>query len=204
MFDASLRDRVLELRLPSQRSLRLALDHGGGSRIVVAHSDDVPPILHSLEPLSGVSVLPADGGLLGGMSVAGHFALALGQHGAAHEDDARTASEHRLLMAWQMCGVGEAQARRLGRALPQTLTRGERWLAGLVLQMLRPLEVLVVDRAFAQLSRREMAQACGHLEAFRRFHPFRPLLMIDVDVPGLPELPWLRETVMWEEDACLS
>ena len=203
MLNASLRDRVLELILQSQRRLRLALDHGAGVRIVVGHSDDVPPILRSLEPLSGVSVLPADGGLLGGTSVAGHFALALGQHGTA-QDEVRGAWEYRLLMAWQMCGVGEAEARRLGRALPQTLTQSERWLSGLVLQMLRPLDVLVVDRAFAQLSRREMTHVCGHLEAFRRFHPFRPLLLIDVDVPGLPELPWLRETVMWEEATCLS
>lgn len=201
MDQACLRGRTLELALPGGRVVDLPLDQGGGVRIIVPQSDAVAPLLLSLEPLPGVSVLPADGGLLGGTSVAGHFALALGQQGTAYEDG-RAAWEHRLLLAWQMCGVGEDEARRLGRALPQTLSRGERWLAGLVLQMLRPLDVLVLDRPYAQLSRREMDRTTACLDAFRRFHPFRPLLLIDVDVPGLPVLPWLRDTVTWEESAC--
>jgi hypothetical protein len=198
---ACLRGRTLELTLPGGQVLELPLDHGEAARIVVSQSDGVLPILQSLEPLAGVSVLPVDGGLLGGMPVTSQFVLALGQQ-AGEGGDPRAAWEHRLLLAWQLCGVAEAEARRLGRALPQALTRGERWLAGLVLQMLRPLDVLVLDRPYAQLSRSEMGRATACLEAFRRLHPFRPLLLLDVDVPGLPELSWLRETVAWEDAPC--
>ena len=201
MMSACLHGRTLALTLAPGQTLRLPLDHGGGARVVVSHDDGVGPLLRCLEPIPGVSVLPMEGGLLAGMSVSSHFALALGLHGRVPEEG-RPALDQRLRLAWALCGVGEDEARRLGRAMPQALTPGERWLAGLVLQMLRPLDVLVLDRPFARLSRREMAQACEQLDAFRRFHPFRPLLLIDVDVPGLPSLPWLRDTVVCEEATC--
>lgn len=201
MMSACLHGRTLTLTLAPGQTLRLPLDHGRGARVVVSNDDSVGPLLRCVESIAGVSLLPMEGGLLAGMRVSTHFALALGLHGAV-ADEGRPALDHRLRLAWAVCGVGENEARRLGRSMPQALTTGERWLCGLVLQMLRPFDVLVVDRPFARLSRREMAQACERLDAFRCFNPFRPLLLVDVDVPGLPSLPWLRDTVVCEEVTC--
>jgi len=193
-FAAALLQRQLVLTRDAQAVLTLALDQGGRHRLVAPDLASIESVVGALEAVPGVAVLPAEGGLLGTMTVAANLSLAL-RYG--QEIDAATLRdwEHKLQLAFRLCGIDEARLRTLGRELPMRLERLERWLVGFVLRIMRPSELLVLDRAFAGLSRRQAEAVLALEAAYHEFHPFRPTLFVDLDAHGLPALLQCRLTV---------
>ncbi|MCK9380085.1 MAG: hypothetical protein M0P95_03335 [Sulfuritalea sp.] len=169
--------------------LALPLDAGGRHRLVVADSNIAQRVVEALERCPGVGVLPDSGGLLGAMTVAENFTLALRYDG--DPDDPRD-WERDLESALELCGLTAERIATLGRQQPMNLERTERWTVGFARYLLRPPELLVIDRLFAGLARRE-ANALIAVEAvYHQRHPFRPVLFVDLDSHQLPELPDCR------------
>lgn len=193
-FTAALRQRQLILMRDAQPVLDLALDQGGCHRLVASDVTSLEAAVAALEAVPGVAVLPAEGGLLGAMTVSANLSLAL-RYG--QEVDAATLREwdHQLALAFRLCGVDARRLQTLGRELPMRLERLERWLVGFVLRIMRPSELLVLDRAFAGLSRRQAEAVLALEAAYHQFHPFRPTLFVDLDAHELPALPQCRLTV---------
>ncbi len=183
-----LEQRTLVLTGDGEQRLLIPLDQGGRHRIVAPDAATIQCVVDALETCAGVGVLPASGGLLGAMTVADNFALAL-RYGADPLDDAASEWQHALQLAFQLCGVPEERIRSIGRERPMSLERIERWLVGFVRNLLRPPELLVLDRIFGGLSRRQ-AEAVITLEAvYHDVHPFRPTLFVDIDSHELPVIP---------------
>lgn len=202
-WSAESRQRELTLCHEARPVLALPLDHGGRYRLVMPDDESNGAAVAALEAATGVAVLPADGGLLGAMTVSANLALAL-SYGREVDAQTRRDWDHMLQLAFRLCGIDEERVRRLGAELPMRLERLERWLAGFVLHLMRPPELLVLDRAFTGLSRRQ-AEALLRIEAvYHEFHPFRPVLFVDLDAHGLPALPQCCRTVEFEGQACPS
>lgn len=166
--------------------LTLPLDQGGRHRLVVGDSATAHAVVAALESCSGVRVLPGGGGLLGALTVAENFALALRYD--ADPDDPRD-WEAELEAALLLCGLPEHRIATLGRDRPMNLDRIERWTVGFVRYLLRPPELLVIDRLFAGLARRQADALIAVESAYHRRHPFRTVLFVDLDGHELPELP---------------
>lgn len=178
------------LRLIDNAGPRLAipLDRGGRHRIVTADAATADRLVAAYEAWPGTGVLTADGGVLGAMTVAENFSLAL-RYGADPREDSAATWQHALQLAFELCGMTPERIRDIGRERPMNLERVERWLIGLVRNLLRPPELLVLDRIFGGLSRRQ-AQTVLALEAvYHDFHPFRPTLFVDIDAHELPAVP---------------
>lgn len=203
VFSAALQQRQLVLSRAGQVLLSLPLDRGGSYRVVAPDLAAIDAAMAALECVPGVSVLPASGGLLGAMTVSANLSLAL-CHG--QEVDAATLREweSRLELALDLCGVSAQRLRTLGRELPMHMDPMERWLVGLVVRVMRPAELLVLDRAFAGLSRRQAGSVMALVSVYQEFHPFRPVLFVDLDTHGLPAIDGCRETVEIEGVACPS
>jgi len=180
--------RTLVLSSDGKQCMAIPLDKGGRHRIVAPDATSVGDIVAALEACPGVGVLTANGGLLGTLTVADNFALAL-RYGADPRDDAAGDWQHALQLALEACGLPPERILSIARERPIGLERSERWLLGFVRNLLRPPELLVFDRAFGGLSRRQ-ADAVIALEAvYHDFHPFRPTLFVDVDAHELPAVP---------------
>ena len=179
--------------------LVLPLDEGGRHRLVVADSATAQLAVKAFERCAGVGVLPAGGGLLGAMTVAENFALALRYYSDA--DDRRNWARD-LETALMLCGLSAQRVATLGRELPMNLERGERWTVGFAGCLLRPPELLVIDRLFAGLTRRQADALIAVESVYHRRHPFRPVLFIDLDSHELPELPDCRTITELAETPC--
>lgn len=191
-FTATIEGRRLSLFADGCLRLTLPLDQGGRHRLVVADSTTAQRVVAALERWSGVGVLPDSGGLLGAMTVAENFTLALRYDG--DPDDPRN-WERELEAALDLCGLPAERIATLGSQQPMNLERTERWTVGFARWLLRPPELLVIDRLFAGLARRE-ANALIAVEAvYHQRHPFRPVLFVDLDSHQLPELPDCRTLV---------
>lgn len=166
--------------------LTLPLDRGGRHRLVVGDSATAHAVVAALEAYPGVRVLPGGGGLLGALTVAENFALALRYD--ADPDDPRD-REAELEAALLLCGLPAQRFAALGRERPMNLDRIERWTVGFVRYLLRPPELLVIDRLFAGLARRQADALIAVESAYHRRHPFRAVLFVDLDGHELPELP---------------
>lgn len=198
-FTASIEGRELFLAADEVRQMSLPLDQGGRHRLVIADSASVGEVIAALESCPGVGILPADGGLLGALTVADNFALAL-RYGSELEDIRR--DELDLAAAFRLCGLTAERIAVLGRAQPMNLDRLERWTLGFVRWLLRPPELLVIDRLFVGLARRQ-AEALIALETvYHRRHPFRAVLFVDLDSHGLPELSDCRSLTRLAETPC--
>lgn len=196
---ASIEARQLVLREGEAVRLALPLDQGGRHRLVV---EDVPTakcVVSALEACADVGILPASGSLPGAMTVAESLALALryGQDVVDMQDDERE-MEHALAL----CGLSPQRILALGGEQPMRLPRMERWAIGLARWMLRPPELLVIDRLFAGLTRREADALIAVQAAYHRRHPFRTALFVDLDSHELPELPECRSLTHFAEDSC--
>jgi ABC-type branched-subunit amino acid transport system ATPase component len=188
---ASVIGRRLSLVDGDTPRLVLSLDAGGRHRLVVADSSSAQRAVAALERCPAVAVLPASGGLLGAMTVAENFALALRYDADADADEAAD-RERGLEAALLLCGLPVQRIVALGRERPMNLERSERWTVGFARCLLRPPELLVIDRLFAGLARRQ-AEALIAVEAvYHLRHPFRPVLFVDLDSHELPELPDCR------------
>ncbi len=193
-WEAERRQRQLCLRHGGKAVLSLPLDQGGRYRLVAPDLASIDAALAALEALPGVAVLPAEGGLLGAMTVSANLSLAL-SYGMEVDAQARRDWDQRLRLAFRLCGISEERQRSLAREQPMRMERQERWLAGFMLQLMRPPELLVFDRAFAGLSRRQAETVIALASVYHEFHPFRPTLFVDLDAHGLPALPQCRGTV---------
>ncbi len=186
---ATIEGRRLSLLAGDSLCLTLPLDEGGRHRLVVADPAAAQSVVAALERCPGVGVLPAGGGLLGAMTVAENFTLAL-----RYDDDPDDPRdwEHELETALGLCGLPAARIASLGRRQPMNLERTERWAVGFARCLLRPPELLVIDRLFAGLSRREANALIAVEAAYHQRHPFRPVLFVDLDSHELPALPDCR------------
>jgi ABC-type transporter Mla maintaining outer membrane lipid asymmetry ATPase subunit MlaF len=196
-----LEQRTLVLASDGEQRLVIPLDQGGRHRIVAQDAATVAEIVAALETCPGVGVLPANGGLLGAMTVAENFALAL-RYGADPRDDDAGDWQHALQLAFELCGLPPERIQSIGRERPIGLERLERWLIGFVRNLLRPPELLVLDRVFGGLSRRQ-AETIIALEAvYHDLHPFRPTLFVDIDSHELPAVPDCMNRLELETSAC--
>lgn len=202
-FHATLQARELVLTGEGGTLLTLPLDQGGRYRAVAPDVHGVEHMLAALEAVPGVSVLPADGGLLNAMSVSANLSLAL-SYGVEADHVLVRDWEFALRHGFQMCGLPQERIRSIGREQPLQLDRLERWLIGYVRYLLRPCELLVLDRVFAGLSRRQVATLMTMESVYHAFHPFRPTLFVDLDTHGLPEILDCRATFALEAAACPS
>ncbi len=190
--------RRLALFAGSDACLSLSLDEGGRHRLVVADSASAQQVVDALERCPAVGVLPGSGGLLGAMTVAENFALALRYH--VDRDDPRD-WEQDLEITLRRCGLPAQRLATLGRERPMNLARAQRWTLGFARWLLRPPDLLVLDRVFAGLARRQ-ADALIAVEAiYHQRHPFRPVLFVDLDSHELPELPDCRSSIFLGEFA---
>ncbi|MDP1733492.1 MAG: hypothetical protein Q8L44_03915 [Sulfuritalea sp.] len=183
-----LEQRTLTLTGDDGQRMEIVLDQGGRHRIVAPDAATVGEVVAALEACPGVSVLPANGGLLGSMTVAENFALAL-RYGTDPRDDAAGDWQHALQIALEQCGLPPERIASIGRERPLALERTERWLIGFVRYLLRPPELLVLDRVFGGLSRRQAETVIALEAVYHDFHPFRPTLFVDIDSHELPAVP---------------
>lgn len=196
---ASIAERRLCLRADGASCLELALDEGGRHRLVVEDIPGARRVVASLEACPGVGVLTAGGSLPGAMTVAESLALALryGQEEVDARDD-----EREMETALRLCGIAPQRMAVLGGEQPMNLPRLERWAIGLARWLLRPPELLVIDRLFAGLTRREAESLIATQATYHRRHPFRTALFIDLDSHELPELPECRSVTHLAETPC--
>jgi hypothetical protein len=196
-----LEQRTLVLASDGEQRMMIPLDQGGRHRIVAPDAATAAEVVAAFEACPGVGVLPANGGLLGAMTVAENFALAL-RYGADPQDDAADDWQHALQLAFELCGLPPERILSIGRERPIGLERLERWLIGFVRNLLRPPELLVLDRVFGGLSRRQ-AETIITLEAvYHDLHPFRPTLFVDIDSHELPAVPDCMNRLDLETLAC--
>ncbi len=196
---AAIVGRRLRLHADGASCLDLALDEGGRHRLVVEGVADARRVVASLEACPGVGVLTAAGSLPGAMTVAESLALALryGQEEIDAEDD-----EREMEAALLLCGLTPQRVAVLGGEQPMKLPRLERWAIGLARWLLRPPELLVVDRPFAGMTRREAESLIATEAVYHRRHPFRTALFVDLDSHELPDLPDCRSVIHLAEDPC--
>ncbi|MDP2825759.1 MAG: hypothetical protein Q8O52_24115 [Sulfuritalea sp.] len=195
---ATVAQRRLTLSEGEAPRLALTLDAGGRHRLVVGDGDIARQVVDALESCPGVGVLPANGGLLGNLTVAGNFALIL-----RYKDDAedKGARDQDLDAAFGLCGLTPERIAALAQEQPMNLERSERWKLGFVRCLLRPPELLVIDRLFAGLTRRQADRLIAVEAIYHARHPFRPVLFVDLDSHELPALPDCRSSTEFSEFA---
>jgi len=188
---AAVADRLLTLCEGIAPRLAIPLDQGGRHRLVAGDGAIARQVVAALEDCPGVGILPANGGLLGNLTVAANFALLL-----RYDDDAqdRSVRDQDLDAALQLCGVTPQRVAVLAREQPMNLERSERWKVGFVRCLLRPPELLVIDRLFAGLTRRQADGLIAVEAVYHARYPFRPVLFVDLDSHELPALPDCRSS----------
>jgi len=195
---AIVEDRRLSLLAGEAVLWALPLDAGGRHRLVVGDDALAQQAVDALEDCVGVGVLPASGGFLGALTVAGNFALAL-RYGDV--GDAKAQGED-MDAAFRLCGLTPQRVAALAREQPMNLERSERWTLGFARWLLQPPDLLLIDRLFAGLTRRQ-ADGLIALEAvYHARHPFRPVLFIDLDSHELPAMPDCRSVTELAEIPC--
>lgn len=196
---ASIDARRLVLRADGLACLDLPLDEGGRHRLVVEDARAARRVVDCLEACPGIGILSAAGSLPGAMTVAESLALALryGQEEIDAGDD-----EREMETALRICGLAPQRIAVLGSEQPMKLPRLERCAIGLARWLLRPPELLVIDRLFAGLTRREADSLIAIQAAYHRRHPFRTALFVDLDSHELPDLPDCRSVIHLAEAPC--
>ena len=201
-WQAQTEHRCIVLTQDGAERMRFPLDQGGRFRLIAPDMNSVHDVVDALEELPAVGVLVANGGLLGAKTVAENIAIVL-HYGTDARDNVTTEWEDTLNTALRLAGMTPERIAGIGRELPMNLSRTERWLLGFVRCVLRPPELLVFDRIFSGLTRRE-AEALVALETlFHEFHPFRPVLFVDLDTHELPVISDCRQECHIEETPCL-
>ncbi len=198
---AAVADRLLTLYEGDVPRLAISLDQGGRHRLVAGDGAIARDAVAALEDCPGVGILPANGGLVGNLTVADNFALLL-----RYDDDAedRGSRDRDLDAALQFCGLTAERVAVLAREQPMHLERSERWKVGFVRCLLRPPELLVIDRLFAGLTRRQADGLIAVEAIYHARHPFRPVLFVDLDSHELPTLPDCRSLTELAEATCRS
>jgi ABC-type branched-subunit amino acid transport system ATPase component len=185
---AAVNGRHFSLSRDGENCMSLPLDQGGRYRITVPDAEIALEVVTTLEKTTGVGVLPADGGLLGSMTVAENWALAVG-YAPQSRDGLRTDWEQELQLAMQLCGLTQERMHSIPSDRPTRLNPSERWMVGLIRNILCPPELLVLDRVFTGLSRQQTQEILAVEAVYHDFHPFRPCLFVEIDSHALPEIP---------------
>jgi len=187
-FQAIWADGQLRLIREDGELCAFALNGGGAYRLRLPNSEQADASVNALEAVAQITVLPGNGGVLGGMTVFEnlelplHFGLQLAEREDRHWRDVAH-------LALQQCGLGEEQITVFSKTMCAELSDTHRWMVGLVRNILRPPEILVLDRTFSGLSRQHVESRVAMQGVFHLFHPFRPALFIDVDSYELPQIP---------------
>ena len=195
--------RAIVLRRDRTVLLRIPLDRGGRYRLIADRVEPLLPVLAAFDAAPGVAVLPAGGGLPGALPVAQSVTLALHFHGDLLETDLAD-WEAKLASVFESCAVDASRAAALCRARPMDLPREERWLTGFARLILQPPELLVFDRNFLGLPRRDAEALLARAAVFERWHPFRPCLFVDLDSHELPPLPDCAASVELDATAAVQ
>jgi hypothetical protein len=181
--------------------ISIALNEGGAYRLRLQNAEQADAVINALESLSTVDVLPSNGGVLGGLpgfeklDLPLHFGVPL----AEREDRHWQGLAH---IALRQCGLGDEQIAALGKTMCAELSDTHRWMVGLVRNILRPPEILVMDRTFSGLSRQHVDSRIAMQAVFQVFHPFRPVLFVDVDSYELPQIPHCKAEFEMRGDLC--
>jgi len=205
-WQATLDGRALRLAEEGTTRLVAPLDEGGRYRVVVPDVAAAKEIVAAFEAVPAVGVLAGSGGLLGAKTVAENFALAL-HFGSGADEESGLDRDEDLKVALRLCGLPEARVAEIGREQPMNLSRPERWLLGFARCLLLPPELLVFDRAFSGLTRREADAVVALSELYGDYHPFRPVVFVDLDTHELPAIGALRgqlHVTEIREQQCLS
>jgi len=189
---ATVTGRLLTLSEGDAPRLAISLDQGGRHRLVAGDGAIAEAAVATLEDCPGVGILPAGGGLLGNLTVADNFALLLRYEA---DDGDRKARDQDLDAALRFCGLTPERTADLAREQPMNLKRSERWKVGFVRYLLRPPELLVIDRLFTGLTRRQADELITVEAIYHARFPFRPVLFVDLDSHELPVLPDCRSLV---------
>jgi ABC-type branched-subunit amino acid transport system ATPase component len=193
--------RSITLQPADGIAIVIRLDHGGSYNLMCPHANEVETLVAELELTPGVAILPQDGGLLGRMTVAENLSLALG-FGRADEESSQAEYEADLRTALRLCGVSDMRLATIGWEKPIVMDTVDRWMIGLIRNILVPPELLVIDRVYAGLSRIQAKAVAGIEAVFRKYHPFRPVLWLDVESHVSHVLQPARANN--EDAACLS
>jgi ABC-type transporter Mla maintaining outer membrane lipid asymmetry ATPase subunit MlaF len=181
-------NRRLIILSENEVCLSLPLDQGGRYRMTVVDAENAMEVLRALEQTPGIGVLPADGGLLAGMSIAENLSVALG-YTVGSADTPTEDWEDQLQLALQLCGLSPDRIRAIASTKPEQLDPIERWTAGLVRNILHAPDLLILDRVFSGLSRRQTDALLSIEAIYHDFHPFRPTLFLEIDSHALPDIP---------------
>ncbi|PKO83781.1 MAG: hypothetical protein CVU17_06775 [Betaproteobacteria bacterium HGW-Betaproteobacteria-11] len=156
--------------------LTLALDRGERQRLVVSDAAAADALVATLAECPETGLLPADGGLPGGLTVAENLSLAL----AWDATFSPQSFDILLLQAFAWCGFGQDRLGQLGRRRLLELSPAERWRIGLLRFLVRPPELLVFDRLAAACSLAEAKTMAEGIALYHAVHPFRSSLRIDL------------------------
>lgn len=166
----------------------MPLDCGGRHRLITPDAATTDNLVEALEQLSGMMVLPAGGGLLGAATVAENIDLAL-RFTDNRRDESSSDWDDAIRIALHLAGMDAERIASIGRERPMNLSRIERWTLGFACQLLRTAEVLILDRVFIGLSRREVTVVTELVGLYHDYHPFQPILLVDIDSHELPRIP---------------
>jgi hypothetical protein len=191
-YQVALTGRQIQLSIGGDPLLSIPLDAGGIYRLRVQSSKEVDDVVSAIESIANVAVLPADGGVLNGLTVFENLDLPL-HYGVAAIELADGQWQSDAYLAMRYCGMDENQLTALGNTVCADLSETHRWMVGLVRNVLRPPDLLVMDRTFSGLSRQHVDSRVAMQSVFHTFHPFRPALFIDVDSYELPQLPQCKK-----------
>lgn len=168
---------IAEFSRQAAPRLEIALDHGRQAQLVLTEATSAAALAATLARLPQVGLLPAEGGLPATLPVAESLALALTWE---REPALGSSWDPRLELAFGLCGFTLEESSALSRGRPLDLPRSIRWRLGLVRYLVRPPELLVLDRVFAGLAPAEAGAVRDGIAAFHALYPFRAMLRIDL------------------------
>lgn len=186
-WKAQLQGRNIALESDGGERMQIALDEGGRYRLILPDLAALRSVVESLEALPGVGVLPGNGGMLGAKTVGENFSLAL-HFGRGPSGEGIAADDEEVRFGLSLVGFSAERIAQIGREQPMNISRPERWRLGLARCLLVAPDLLVLDRAFAGLSRREAGALVDSSMAYHSVHPFRPVLFVDLDSHELPAI----------------
>jgi ABC-type nitrate/sulfonate/bicarbonate transport system ATPase subunit len=186
-FQAIWADGQLRLTRGDGEFVAIAANSGGAYRLRLPNSEQADAAVNALESIARIAVLPSNGGVLGGLTVFENLDLPLhfGLQLAEREDQNW---KNIAQLALRQCGLADEQIAVFGKTICADLSNTHRWMVGLVRNILRPPEILVLDRTFSGLSRQHVESRAAMQSAYHLFHPFRPALFVDVDSYELPRI----------------
>lgn len=183
------------VHIAAGQTLTIDLQAGGVHRLVCDDPRTLTALVEALGELPGVSVLPPDGGLLGGMTVGANLALAL-------SDGVRPAPVSLDEPLTQLLGAVMPAQRitQLHRLSISDLNPLEAWTVGWAIDVLRVArhELIVLDRPAMHLNHTQQQAMMALVAQHCSDHPQHTLLWLDRAPAITPDLPALHT-----EAACL-